>query len=411
VANLLRCVLALAALCANASAQKFYTYIGNVQSDSALIAWGTVDGANTIGRSSPSHGEATVRIAGQKLTSQQNWIVVGDLQPDRAYPYTVELNGHVIADSTLRTWPARDDKLVFFVIGDYGTGNSNQQGIARAMRDEFARRSATGNPVRFVLTVGDNIYGDLNTFMFGVKNTGTKDSDWETKFFAPYEEILKHVPFYPTLGNHDGNETENRADLPAYLDNFFFPGDKPARWYQFNYAGLADFFALDSTMITESGSPSAQWLQSGPQWKWMQSVIPAASSPWKIPYFHHPPFNAGPRHSASLRDLQHWVDLFAQSGVKVSFQGHEHNFQMSEANGATRGIRFVLSGSGGELRTGDVTRKMARANIAAFTAQNQFLSVEIRGKTMYITPIGYEPIRVNGPTGGPIQLPITITLP
>ena len=63
--NILRCLFAFAAFSAIASAQKFYTYIGNLSSDSSLIAWGTLDGVNTIGRSSPSHGEATIRIDGR----------------------------------------------------------------------------------------------------------------------------------------------------------------------------------------------------------------------------------------------------------------------------------------------------------------------------------------------------------
>ena len=406
-----RVVLVGAVLAASAYAQKFYTYVGSLSPRSVTLAWGTADGVNTIGRSSPSHGEATVKMAGQTLTTSQNWIVVADLKPDTAYPYEVILSGKTIGQGTVRTWAEQDSKLAFFVLGDYGTGTRTEYGIANAMWEELQRRNNSGNPVRFVLTVGDNIYGDINNFFFGIKNTGAEDRDWARKFFEPYQQILARVPFFPTLGNHDGNETENRADLPAYLDNFFFPGDKPARWYEFSYGGVADFFGLDSTMNTESGPPSAQYLAGRPEFRWMQEVIPAAKAPWKIPYFHHPPFNAGPRHAASYRELQHWIELFGNSGVKVAFQGHEHNFQISEANHLSRGIRFVVSGAGGELRTPDVTRKMAKANIAAFSAQNEFLVVEIEGKTMRITPLGYEPIRVTDANGGPVPMPFVITLP
>jgi hypothetical protein len=407
----LRLALLAAVLAGAALAQKFYTYVGTLSSHSVTLAWGTTDGVNTIGRSSPSHGDAIVRIAGRTLSSTQNWVVVDDLKPDTSYPYKVVLNDRTIGQGTVQTWAELDSRLVFFVLGDYGTGTRTEYGIAQAMWNEFLRRNNSGNPVRFVITVGDNIYGDINTFFFGIKNTGAEDRDWARKFFEPYQQILGRIPFYPTLGNHDGNETENRADLSAYLDNFFFPGEKPSRWYQFSYAGLADFFALDSTMNTESGPPLAQYLAGQPQFKWMQQVIPASKAPWKIPYFHHPPFNAGPRHPASYRDLQHWVELFANSGVKVSFHGHEHNFQISEANRLSGGIRFVVAGSGGELRTPDVTRKMANANIAAFTAQNEFLEVEIDGKTMRITPLGYEPMRVHDANGAVVRLPFVITLP
>ena len=65
------------------------------------------------------------------------------------------------------------------------------------------------------------------------------------------------MPFFPTLGNHDGNETEKRADLPAILDNFPYPQDKPARYYKFTYGDLAEFFGLDSTRNSETGPAAA----------------------------------------------------------------------------------------------------------------------------------------------------------
>lgn len=392
-------------------AQKYYAYVGALSADSVLLAWGTTDGDNTIGRSSPSHGEATVKIGGRTLTSSQNWMIVADLKPDTVYPYQISVAGRTIADSVVQTWAARDNKLVFFVIGDFGTGTRTQYSIAQAMWKEFERRNATGNPVRFILTTGDNIYGDISTFLLGVKNTGASDEDWAKKFFEPYKDLLLHVPFYATLGNHDGNETESHRDLPAFLDNFFFPGGNPARWYHFNYAGLADFFGLDTTMNTESGPPAAQYLENRPEFAWMQRVIPESKAPWKIPYFHHPPFSAGPRHAASYRDLRHWVELFARSGVKVSFAGHEHNFQVSQTTGEARGIRFIVSGAGGQLRKGDIRPKMQADNIAAFAQQNHFLVVEIQEKTMRITPLGFEPLEVRDASGREVPVPFTVTLP
>jgi tartrate-resistant acid phosphatase type 5 len=401
----------LFALACSCFAQKYYTYIGNLGPDSVLIAWGTTDGTNTIGRSSPSHGEATVRIAGRSLTSRQNWIVIGNLKPDTDYPYEVLLNGKSIAQSSVRTWASAATKLIFFVVGDYGNGSKVEWEVAKAMFAEFQRRAASGNPPRFLLTTGDNIYGDLSTFIFGVRNTGTEDSDWGPKFFAPYEQLIQHIPVYPTLGNHDGNETENRRDLPVYLDNFFFPGDRPARYYQFSYGGLADFFGLDSTLNTESGAPSPAYLANGAEFQWMQAALTRSTAPWKIPYYHHPVFNAGPRHVGSYRALQHWMRLFQAVGVKVVFNGHEHNFQFSEVDDLSGGVRYVTSGAGGELRGGNATGGMRKNNIAGWTAQNHFLVVEIDGKTMRVTPLSWEPVHVTDPNGQTVPMPLTVTLP
>jgi hypothetical protein len=385
-----RCVV-LFLICGAAWAQTVYTYVGQITSNSVLIAWGATAGRgdNTIGRDSKPIGEARVKIAGRTLPADKNWIQVTDLQPDTDYPYEVEINGKRAGGSTVRTWPAQATRLTFFVIGDFGNGSSAQLAIAKMMTSEFRRREQSGDPVRFVLTVGDNIYADMN-FGYFQRGSGSADRDWGPKFFEPYKVILEQVPFLPTLGNHDGNATESRGDLAAYLDNFFFPQNRPARWYEFNYGGLADFFALDSTDNSTGGHPTPAYAPEGEQSRWLAGAMAASRAPWKIPYFHHPPFNAGPGHGASYGVLRHWVDLFSKSGVKVVFTGHEHNYQFSEVNQATGGVRYIVTGAGGELRSGDVTPNMQKAHIAGWAATRHFLVVEIDGNAMRITPMSTE---------------------
>ena len=403
--------LCLAAYAATHGSSKYYTYIEDLGSDYVEIAWGTTDGNNTIGRSARSHGEATVEIAGKKLLTSANQIVVGGLAPDHPYDYKVSLGGTVIGQGDVRTWEAKTQKLVFFVIGDFGTGQAPQYLVARAMWDEFQRRAKTDSPVRFILSVGDNIYGNISGALLGVGHTGASDADWKPKFFDPYEPLIARVPFYPTLGNHDGNETERHGDLAAILDNFAFPHDKPGRYYNFNYADLAEFYGLDTTKNTESGPVRPAYLEDSPQFHWMQTEFAKPHPLWVIPYFHHPPFTAGPLHAASYEQLQHWVRLFASSGVKVAFSGHEHNFQVSDVSDQTSGICFIVSGAGGELRGGSVLGKMSRAHIRAWAPENHFLVVEIEGKTMKVTPLASQPLRVVDNNGNPVQLPITITQP
>ena len=404
-------VVLLLLLAAAAQAQKFYTYVEDLGPDFVQLSWGTADGSNTIGRSSPSHGEAIVKIAGRTLASRPGSIVVADLQPDHPYTYEVWIRDRKIGSGEVRTWPVKTTRLCFFVIGDYGTGNGIQYEVARAMWQEFQRREATDNPVRFVITTGDNIYGNISGFLLGISHTGAADSDWAPKFFEPYEQIIARIPWFPSLGNHDGNETENRRDLDAYLDNFPFPGDKPARYYHFTYGGLAEFFSLDSTRNTESGPSQPGYLEGGAEFQWMKQEFAKANAPWVIPFYHHPVFNAGPLHAPNLRDLAHWLPVFRAAHVRVVFNGHEHNFQMSEADDLSYGIRFITSGAGGELRPGDVRKNMKRANIAAWCGQNHFLEVEIDGKTMRVTPLSFAPLSIYDSDGRPIRPPFTITLP
>ena len=401
--------LALAAL---ASAQTFHTYIGELGPDHVTIAWGTTAGDNTIGRSSPSFGAAKVSVGKQEfVVTDRNWAVVRGLDPDTEYDYEITLNGRSLAKSKFRTWAAKAEKLRFFVIGDFGSGDSAQARLAQAMAQEFQRQQGSGNPVRFVITTGDNIYGQK----FGLPyRSGDRDSDWSAKFFQPYAGLLAHIPFYPSLGNHDGNETEAQADLPQYLDNFFVPGEtgKGARHYRFHYGGFVDFFALDSTKNTQKGGPyEPAFLGGGEQTTWLGKNLTEAKTAWKIPYFHHPPFNAGPGHGSSKGDLGHWMRMFEQAGVKVVFNGHEHNYQHSAVNSATGGVRYVVSGSGGELRDRNVRGKMQAAEIEGWAPVNQFLSVEIDGKEMRITPIGFKPFDVVDRTGKRIDMPLPVRLP
>ena len=407
--------LLLFAFAARANAQKFYTYVMDLGPDYVQLAWGTTTGENTIGRSSPSFGEATVEIANRKLIAVGNSITVGDLVPDHSYKYTVLLHGKMLGQGEIRTWTAPSQatsrKLTFFVVGDFGDGKGPQYSVARAMWAEFQRRATTADPVRFMLSVGDNVYGDIRGMGFGFRHTGASDQDWGSKFFEPYEPLLASIPFFPSLGNHDGNETERHRDMDAILDNFAFPQNKPGRYYVFTYGNLAQFFALDSTSNTESGPMRPNYLEDSLQFRWMQSEFAKPHPLWVIPFFHHPMFTAGPEHPPSLEQLRHWFALFVASGVKVVFSGHEHNFQASEVSPATGGIRFFVSGAGGELRTGNVQKKMKSAHIEAWAEQNHFLEVSIDGKTMQVTPLSYQPLDIVNADGGTVPVPFTVTVP
>jgi hypothetical protein len=392
-------------------AQDVRVYVGRITPQSVLLAWGATVGRseNTIGRDSVSLGPAEVRLGGRTLTTGRNWIEVSGLTPDTRYDYEILIKGRRVGGGEVQTYPERAARLAFFVIGDYGNGSPGQRAVAEAMWREFERRAQSGNPVRFVLTVGDNIYADIRLPGIDLRS-GDADRDWEPKFFGPYRELIRRIPFYPTLGNHDGNATENRGDLPTYLDNFFFPDNRPERWYEFSYGGLADFFALDTTENTLTGPPAPVYLPAGEQSRWLARALPQSKAPWKIPYFHHPPFTAGPEHPPSRKALEGWLDLFQKNGVRVVFSGHEHNFQFSEDSGATGHIRYIVSGAGGSLRRGNVERAMAAAHIEGWAAMRHFLAVEIDGAEMRVTPIAPGGMDVRDRHGNLVPLPLVIRL-
>ena len=106
--------------------------------------------------------------------------------------------------------------------------------------------------------------------------------------------------------------------------------------------------------------------------------------------------------------LKHWLDLFQKSGVKVVFTGHEHNLQFSEDSDATGHIRYIVTGAGGELRSGNVMPNMERAHIEGWAPVRHFLVVEIEGKEMKIWPVGSEKLVVRDRTGKEMPMPVGV---
>jgi hypothetical protein len=386
------------------AAEPFTIYVGELGPTSALLAWGKQLGAgNRIGRDARGYGAATVRIGPRVIQTERAWARVEGLQPDTEYAWSVEIGGAPAGSGKLRTWAAEATRLAFLVLGDYGDASKAQYDLAAVMAELVARRAAGPDPIRFVLTTGDNIYAwGFGPFRTG---SGSDDADWWPRFFTPYGATLQRIPFYATLGNHDGNESEDRADLPAYLDNFFFPGGEPRRYYRFQYGGLAEFFALDTSSVTASGRPRPAYLPDGPQSAWLRDQLARATAPWRIAYFHHSIFNAGPRHAAENNEarLKHWLQLFSDHGVKLTFQGHEHNFQASRVNSRSYGIRHFVTGSGGSRRDADVRAAMDSANVEAWSSQHQFLLVELRDGRAFVTPIGIKPVGPVDSKGRPVS--------
>ena len=335
-------------------------YIGALTDSSATLVWGDpAQSGNSIGRAGVGLGPITVEINGQSLPSSDSFLTVPNFQPDTPYPYRILQNGAPILTGNLRTWPRQSQRLVFFVIGDWGTGSKQQYALAAQLESERLRLRAQGDEVRFVFSVGDNIYGPF-------RQTGKDDSDWIKKFFLPYGPTLREIPFYMVAGNHDGNASEKTDDLAAHLDNTFTPSGFGQRWFHFSIAGLAEFFALDSTRNQPFGAPAPVYTAAGKQTQWLTTELAKPALSWRFAIQHHPMFTAGPGHPPFLPEATHWFNLLKTNHVRAIFSGHEHNLQFSEQSPATGQMLFVVSGSGGELRTGKVTKRMAERHINAW---------------------------------------------
>ena len=249
---------------------------------------------------------------------------------------TPPLQARTASDLTL---PNRKDSVKFLAMGDMGTGDPPQYEIAKQM---VAWRSKF--PFEFVIMLGDNLYGSQ------------EPRDFVAKFETPYKPLLDGgVKFYAALGNHD-NQT-NRFYKPWNMNG--------ERFYSYSKKNVK-FFVLDSDYIDPK------------QLQWIEQELKTSREDWKICYFHHPLYSDGGRHGSEV-DLRVTLEpLFMKYGVNVVYSGHDHIYERLKPQ---NGIYYFVSGSGGQLRPGDL--KKSGMTAAGFDSDQTFMLNEIDGDDLY----------------------------
>ncbi|MGH7553259.1 MAG: metallophosphoesterase family protein [Longimicrobiales bacterium] len=241
--------------------------------------------------------------------------------------------------------PLKDGSVKLAVLGDTGTGGSDQVAVARmvtAYRAKF--------PFEFALLLGDNLYGS------------ERPGDYARKFEQPYKVLLTAgVKFYAALGNHDDPSQVN-------YKQFNMNGE---RYYSFKPSLTAGvrLFALDSNYMDPK------------QLEWLEKELAASGSDWKIAFFHHPPYASG-RHGSDEILRSHLEPLFVKHAVNVVFTGHEHFYERIKPQ---KGVQYFVSGSSAKLRRGDIDR----TGLTAFGYDQgfTFMLVEIVGDEMFFQAI------------------------
>lgn len=243
--------------------------------------------------------------------------------------------------------PLKNGSLRFAVIGDTGTGDTEQREIAKQLalfRGRF--------PFEFAIMLGDNLYGP------------ERPKDYENKFERPYKPLLDGgVTFYAALGNHD--EPNQRFYKPFNMNG--------ERYYSFRPKAGVRFFALDSNLMDQK------------QLDWLEKELSASGSDWKICFFHHPLYSSGAQHGSNLNLREQLEPLFVKHGVSVVFTGHEHFYERIKPQ---KGITYIIAGSSAKLRRGDIRRSELTAK--GFDEGYTFMLVEIAGDEMHFQTISHK---------------------
>jgi hypothetical protein len=308
-------------------------YLQSVSASSAIVAFRT--SSSCTPRVKYGVGQDTSLIANATRSDRYHAITLPGLKAATNYSYIVEACGSVTGVRQFRTAAGPNRAIHFTAMGDYGTGGSDQARVL-ALLNKSTRHGD------FMLTLGDNAY-----------SSGT-DSEFQNYVFAPMAPLLRETPFFPSPGNHEYESN----DAQPYIDNFYLPANNPERaeyYYSFDW-GPVHFVALDSSCAIGYSGPC----DDNRQLAWAEDDLAASNQPFKVVYFHHPPWSSGD-HGSEIEMRRDYAPLFEEYGVDLVLTGHDHNYERSKpmkgdavAKPGERGVVYVVVGTGGaSLRSFD----------------------------------------------------------
>ena len=212
----------------------------------------------------------------------------------------------------------------FAAVGDFGCACPGELDVSNLVK--------SWSP-EFIITMGDNNYplGEASTIDAAI---GQYYHDFIYPYVGTYGAGADENRFFPSAGNHDwGDGFIQPPTLQPYTDYFTLPGNE--RYYEF-VRGPVHFFVIASDEYEPDGNTP-----TSVQGQWLQNRLAAATEPWKIVYFHHPPYSSGSHGSSA------WMQWpFQTWGATAVLSGHDHLYERITQNN----LVYFVNGLGGAGR-------------------------------------------------------------
>ncbi|MDC4228010.1 MAG: metallophosphoesterase family protein [Candidatus Manganitrophus sp.] len=311
-------------------------YLAWVSSRAAVIGWRCNPNGSVHWGEGQGRNHTFVDTSGK----DQHFAVLTDLSPGTTYSYEAEIDGKRLGEAaTFTTAPAEGSEASFIAFADSGSGSVHQKRLAEVMK----RVSFD-----FALIAGDVIY-----------DKGA-DADYDPRYFRPYGEMIKRLPFFPVPGNHDV-VTESGG---PFRRNFYLP--KGNFYYDF-FWGEIHVIGLDSNRVSDRR-----------QKEWLETALKAPAR-WTIVYFHHPAFSSA-EYGDTPSVQAEWVPLFERYGVDLVINGHAHGYERTVP---INGVTYIVTGGGGAPLY--PVGRNERTVISSSTYE--FLSVDVTADSMVLKTV------------------------
>lgn len=261
------------------------------------------------------------------------------------------------------TWPLRVG-----VVGDSGFGESITKQLAERM---------ASYELDLMLHTGDVVYR--------VHENASPAEAFAMKYYQPFELVLKRMPVYPVLGNHEYDAAAMHEGLPYYEVAFPFLPDADMsqggirgtrHWYAVTH-GPIQFVMLNSQVFYQAAEERAE------QDTWLRERLADERYRVTIVVFHVPPFTSG-LHATDGRPVKaNWVPYFEASNVPLVLSGHDHNYERLEVNGIT----YIVTGGGSSVLY-PISNRLPESQI--FARETHFVLLEIYVDHLDLFAINYE---------------------
>jgi hypothetical protein len=293
-------------------------YLQMMEPTGPLVVFRTNDPCAGEVRLGPTAVALDTIIDGEQTAEHQ--IRLGGLAPNTEYYYAVWCNdlrlepehvGHfttppqVGARRPFRAW----------IVGDSGTGGLPQMRVRDAAVAHWQR-----DPPDLFLHLGDMAYGD-----------GT-DLQFTLFFFGMYADILRDIPIFPTMGNHEGHSSVAANEEGPYYEAYVLPrggelgglASGTEAYYSYDWANV-HFIVLESHESDRT--------PQGAMLSWLEQDLAATDADWVVSYWHHPPYTKGSHNSDTEANLvemrENALPILESGGVDLVLGGHSHTYERS----------------------------------------------------------------------------------
>lgn len=263
------------------------------------------------------------------------------LEPDRVYVYRAVVDGREIPGGSFMTPPNPDKPVIIGVYGD----TRKYDDMHRLVVASLERRSPD-----LVIHTGDLVHD------------GYKQSDW-VRFFEIEQDLLRHTPIYPVIGNHD-----DRGKMGKWWFETLFGKGSGVRSITY---GPVHLVILNSE---ERLASQARWLE--------QDLRRARRNPrigYVLAFVHHGPYGTG-QFNGKPAVTKYIAPVLRRYGPSIVFSGHEHNYERGEVDGLT----FYVTGGGGAVLGRRYCKGKCPAWSKLFVSAYHYMTVEASPKELRV---------------------------